>query len=1113
MAKNKLKMNKFLTGAVTATMVAAAVVPMASAATPAFSDVKLADDLAAATLAVENGFFKGNADGTFAPYTDITRGQVAKTLARYVVDQDGSASLEAYAVKHDLINKVTPFADVSVTHTDKELILASAIVKHAGVFTGSNNELAPGQAITRAQMASVIVRAFGLKDLEGDLSKVTDSDKVDDSHKANIHILSENGVTTETAFRPGESVKRVQMAKFLNRALEVVNPVVTTATKVVSVSATNLKEIVVAFDGTVDAVDKEQIATNAGTVESVELAEDGKSVLVTLAAAMTNQKVYKLTVKDVEAGDKVINVKDFEFTPLDNTLPTVASVTALGNKAIKVVVSEPIKDAKVGSFKIDGKSFFGSVSTDGKEVILKPYDNAVLSNGEHTLTVSLLEDFYNLKSLSQDFTFTVVEDKEGPTVTEVTATLEKATITFNEDLDPATVTASDVYWISGTTKHRASTFTKIAGNKYSFDFAPGNTLPGYETTLYIDSVSDYSGNVNATKEVKVTAQVDQVRPTVSSAKVSADALKVTLKFSKAVNKGVKSNYTITNSSGDVVSIRDVRQVDSKTVELDLYAALSGSNKLKVAGIQDTTTLKNTMLDYETTLAVGDTKAPDLLASGGVTASATDKTVLLTFSEKMDLATLSNPSNYLITFDGKVIALPSDVEVTPVQDGKAVLLQFPDEINDKAVSIRTTSGQAGKTLTHVQAMGLKDLAGNIQDGFTTGMKEIVSENAAYASGEFTDQNTIKLKFSQPIVSANKSDFTLSAGSNEIDTVTADGTNTVVIKTKEKLGTAVSNFTLALKTDNKLATLSGNKVTGTGTALTIVDKVAAVVDEAGLLAKKVVAGEDVITLTFSENVVGTFGNFAHDLEVYASSDLNTPLTAIEDYTTVAVAGNLNQIGILVSIADDESYVVKVKNAKFIKDAAGNLVVDSASYESVDVDNVATVTGVEDAELYNKNVKPVFEGLATLKKDSDPAAAFVSGTEISVDGIYVLAVTDSNGNTASITFEIDKTVASVLTKLPAAAAELTSNGVTTAIKLSEEVDTASKAALKAAVESVLTPAGVATATVAWNVDKVTLEITVAGVVAGTDKVVFSALTSPITVSDLAGNSVTLTLANLQN
>ena len=88
--------------------------------------------------------FKGKGDGTFGPYENITRGQVAKVLANYVVKQEG-LTYATYIEKHNLAETVTPFNDVPSTHADSELYNASLIVKSSGIFTGSNNNLMPAK--------------------------------------------------------------------------------------------------------------------------------------------------------------------------------------------------------------------------------------------------------------------------------------------------------------------------------------------------------------------------------------------------------------------------------------------------------------------------------------------------------------------------------------------------------------------------------------------------------------------------------------------------------------------------------------------------------------------------------------------------------------------------------------------------------------------------------------------------------------------------------------------------------------------------------------------------------------------------------------------------------
>ena len=249
MANQSTKYRRFLAGAATASLVATAIVPTALAA--GFSDVPATDThYENITKAVELGLFKGKGDGTFGPYENITRGQVAKVLANYVVKQEG-LTYATYIEKHNLTDTVAPFNDVPSTYADSELYNASLIVKSSGIFTGSNNNLMPAKDIVRQQMAKVLVNGFDLVDLPGDLSKVTDNNTALAEFVPQINILSENGVTVTEAFRPTENVVRGQMASFLNRAYEIANPEVV-APEVVSVSTIDVNKVEVKFNGAVD---------------------------------------------------------------------------------------------------------------------------------------------------------------------------------------------------------------------------------------------------------------------------------------------------------------------------------------------------------------------------------------------------------------------------------------------------------------------------------------------------------------------------------------------------------------------------------------------------------------------------------------------------------------------------------------------------------------------------------------------------------------------------------------------------------------------------------------------------------------------------------------------
>ena len=162
------------------------------------------------------------------------------------------------------------------------------------------------------------------------------------SLKVASYEVSEAGKVVTFKISDGESVK-VTLDKALeaNKETEVkftykdkeftekVTYVVTTATKLETATATNLAQVVLNFDGKVDkntAEDAdnytitERDTTTAKTVKSAVLSADEKSVTLTVATGnetgFSNQVAYKVSFNNVKAGDKVLSVKDQEFTQL-----------------------------------------------------------------------------------------------------------------------------------------------------------------------------------------------------------------------------------------------------------------------------------------------------------------------------------------------------------------------------------------------------------------------------------------------------------------------------------------------------------------------------------------------------------------------------------------------------------------------------------------------------------------------------------------------------------------------------------------------------------------------------------------------------------------------------
>ncbi|WP_413374335.1 S-layer homology domain-containing protein [Paenibacillus taichungensis] len=937
------------------------------------------------------GIFTGYPDGTAGLDKDMTRAEFAKVITKLLGLKEITGTLSYTDKNYTAKNWAVPYIEA---------------VTAAGIMEGKNVEKKIfdfNGKVTVSEMATILTRALDLEIptetnnnaadwAKGYVQAAINAGLIDakanfganasrellvgaayaidqaQSLKVASYEVSEAGKVVTFKISDGESVK-VTLDKALeaNKETEVkftykdkeftekVTYVVTSATKVESVKASNLKEIDVAFDGKVDkltAEDKDRYSVDSSVViESAALQSDEKTVRLTVVGNLQNQKSYKISVRNVKAGDRTVSVTNQEFTPLDNALPEVASVKSLGTKAVKVTFTEPVKSATSANFKLDGKTFFGSVTEGKRDVILKPYSSTDLTVGTHKLEVSGVEDFNGFKALTKEVEFEVVSDTTAPTIANVTATLEKATVTFSEEIDPDTLSKSNVYWKSGNDKKAADSFTQVSPEVYEFSFK-SNPFPGYETPFFVEGVKDYSGNQITATETKLKAEVDQTRPEVTEVTLnSTDNKVINVKFSKEVKVEDVKYFTLTKSDGKTVALKSVIGVDGtsedKAFKLSTYDALTeDSYTLKIVGVRDTTKLNNTMLDYTATVTGKDTVAPEYQ---GNSATSSTRTLYISFNKALNPVTVGDKSNYLVKINGTDQQLPSGTEVTPVNEGKGVRIVFPQYIDNDAVGINDTAFKAN--ITHFTLLGLKDAANNVIDkiGESTPINTAAATTVVYESGvtehaRLTEEGTIKVRFDQPISTVKAGDFTVSQGT--VTSASADGTNLVTLKISGLGKTGLTNQTsstdlaLTVATGNTIKTVTGNAVTGG--AVVVKDKVKPQVQLASGQTRLAVENNRTILLPFSETLSTTnVEKFAEDLVV---RNVRTGDLVSNSQFSTTVDGNVLKITLASSVNSTDDYTVSVRSdATSLQDRAGNLAVSSSAYTTVAGQLNTVATGV--------------------------------------------------------------------------------------------------------------------------------------------------------------------------
>lgn len=299
MGYQQKKYKKFVATAATATLVASAIVPVASA--KSFSDVAENNEFQPFINALSDSkIINGYADGTFKPGAKLTRGQVVKMLGRWV-ESNGTAIPTDW-------NSKQRFNDVPVNSADQELVKYAALVKDAGVFNGSNGNLMAGNNITRQQMAKVLNGAYeavkGVSLVE--LAKGVDDVLIQDLGKSyqefegHIQALVDLKISTVSVFRPTENVTRAQFAKFLYNTINLNAETVGEVTyKVAAVNATTVE---VTFPSDIKNIKDLDFKIEGLEVKNAVVKQTAANVAVLTTATQQADKEYTVTVDGEKVG-------------------------------------------------------------------------------------------------------------------------------------------------------------------------------------------------------------------------------------------------------------------------------------------------------------------------------------------------------------------------------------------------------------------------------------------------------------------------------------------------------------------------------------------------------------------------------------------------------------------------------------------------------------------------------------------------------------------------------------------------------------------------------------------------------------------------------------------
>lgn len=745
MTKNSTSMKKFLATATTAVIAASSFAGVAGAAAN-FTDVN--DSYKEAVDYLVSKGIKGTSETTFGTYAPIKRVDAAVFVVKALGLDVESAPASGF------------------TDVPERAVKEVNALKAAGITSGKTaTSFGAQDLITRGELAIWLDRAFELEG-EGDISKFTDATGIyTEAIKALVANNITNG-TSDTTFGTKDNAKRGDFAKFVKRAADTKDKVVTP--KVSEVKELNAKQVAVTFN---TEIDSDSIIANAETKALVpgvvhitaiedaaafgsvtgELSEDGKTLILTAANQFDGR--YNMAVVGAESanGDEVESYTGF-FNVNDTVRPAVTGVTYTNGHTAKITLSEPIDD-------------WGTVSLNNTELELEEaaiglnYILVDLSklDYEEAATVTLVgsKDFAGNLISPNPVNIDVkrpAKDVTAPTVESMTVVSDtQIKVVFSEELASATFEIND---------------TPVPADKVSID---KDTVTYYLNADLVDGVNkvkvtgftDTAENDGEAVTRQLIVKVDKTAPEIVEQKVLKDKdgkEYLQLAFSEAVELDDETEQTFTgklvvnyvtnaNASFDAVPVVD--KDDQTKVNIPLQDAEKGSWTIQLPKgfVNDLAQAKNDSAAAEVTFERGEDDQAEP-ADITVLVNQTGNKVTLSFSGKIDGAAAVKKENY--TVEGAKVE--SAVLQSNNEDGATVELTFEkDSITANGTYQLTVSGLMSAAGAPIKAEPMDlELKENISPKLKT---------AALVSG-----NDIELTFSEAIKadSISESDFELLIG---------------------------------------------------------------------------------------------------------------------------------------------------------------------------------------------------------------------------------------------------------------------------------------------------------------------------------------------------------------
>jgi|LGOV01.1.fsa_nt_gb hypothetical protein len=872
----------------------------------------------------ELGLIKGDQDGNLNETNTLNRAEMMVILSRL------------YGEEEEALNFILPS---SFTDVDKNAWYSPyvAYAQFKGWTKGyGDGTFGPLDTLTDKQAATFLLRTLGYND-PFDFEYVH---ALTFAHSFGINAMITNG----NAVKRGEVFELMfdtihtfnKDGVILGEALGVFDPE-PSEIDVVSIVASNLKEVVITYNVTVDKATAEDEGnyTLDGYTFNAELQSDGRKVILILNDNFENQEEFELEIDGIESDEGGYILEDYESGTLqafDVTIPAALSIELKNPTTFEIEFSEPIDSTKAVDVEIENDIYsINSINQDGSAIVEIVLSTELPSEDDYEVVVSDAYDYAGLKAPTKSLVLEYVEDTDAPEATIGSANESEVVLQFNEDVffyDESDNLASSSelleFFYHSYSSYKPTEVT-IDENEVTLDFT-NNPLPtGSVKIVVVFNAEDgyiqdsWDNVVDENIILYATVEADDTPPTVTKIITDTDDPNTfEIYFSEEVLDSTnEDNYVIEDEENEEVEIYDIDYYsddDEFYVEIETVDPIEGDCSIEISGVTDISVSENTIVTVTKNFTKEDELKPSLADVEAEYINGDNQIfVYVTFPEEMSISgsySILNKNNYVV--DGYSLDGDDTVKLFGGRDQVKITIDDTFTLSD------------GNDL---EIARMADEAGNLSAELHQEINMYEVESLEISSAKTIDKSHLEIIIDGELDVISVTGFEVE--NNGSSDVFASIAYSVIDGETKIIGT--------LKVDQQLTSSSDLPDSISIIADVLKDDKGRYMDAANYTVfedgyKPSLVGDEedymlttlgVLELEFTESVieVGSDGTAAFDFEIELNGEI---LTKGTDFTAYDTSGNIT-IDFDIDLDAGDDVIINVDDSIYIEDSSGNTIND--------------------------------------------------------------------------------------------------------------------------------------------------------------------------------------------